>query len=68
MKIGQSERGSVFKKSRNQLVQDEKKEVRKKAAAERQKLAPLKRQVKLLETEIEKILTELKFDRGRVIQ
>ena len=59
--VGQSERGSVFKKSRNQFVQDDKKEVRKKAAAERQKLAPLKRQVKLLEAEIEKILTELKL-------
>ena len=58
---GQGEREDLFKKRQNQLVRDGRKEVRKKAAAERQKLAPLKRQVKLLEAEIEKILTELKL-------
>ena len=60
-KMGQGEREDLFKKRQNQLVRDGRKEVRKKAAAERQKLAPLRRQVKLLESEIEKILTQLKL-------
>ena len=43
------------------LSKTTKRKFAKKAAAERQKLAPLKRQVNLLEAEIEKILSELKF-------
>ena len=60
-KIGESERKGLLKSSLNQIVREDKKAARKKAAAERQKLTPLKRQMKLVETEIEKILNELKL-------
>ena len=60
-KIGESERKGLLKNSLNQIVREDRKAARKKAAAERLKLAPLKRQIKLVETEIEKILNELKL-------
>ena len=60
-KIGEGERKGLLKNSLNQIVREDRKAARKKAVAERQKLAPLKRQINLVETEIEKILNELKL-------
>ncbi len=61
VKIGESGGKGFLKNSKNQIARDDRKGIRKKAAVERQKFAPLKSKVKSLEAEIEKILTEIKL-------
>ena len=58
---GESSRKDFLHDSYSKIGQTDRKEARKKAAVERRRLAPLKKQERLLETEIEEISSELKL-------
>ena len=58
---GASEKREILRDSSSNFGRTDRKEARKKAAIEHERLAPLKNQVKLLETEIEKLSSQLKL-------